>query len=151
MPMLQVELEITSENKDVPLSGCSCVYFLQMPAASGKKKKSVASRLKEKISWAEPSLSLSICREYWSLSLLTGCSLSHVGSGNLFSTLCSLTSAVNKSKSLWGTNLQGICSLSCATKYGTRAKTEASFHYWKTWLNIILQELHLLNYLIRCC
>ena len=38
MPMLQVELEITSENKDVPLSGCSCVYFLQMPAASGKKK-----------------------------------------------------------------------------------------------------------------
>ena len=50
MPMLQAEVEITSENKDVPLSGSSCVYFFQMPAASEKKKKSVASRLKEKIS-----------------------------------------------------------------------------------------------------
>ena len=39
MPMLQVEVEIISENKDVPLSGSSCVYFFQMPTASEKRIK----------------------------------------------------------------------------------------------------------------
>lgn len=84
--------------------------FVYMVGSNWKKKKSVVSKLKDKISQAEPSLPLSVCGECSSLSLLTGRSLSRLASGNFFSTLCSLTSAVNKSKPLCGTSLQSICS-----------------------------------------
>lgn len=47
MPMLQVEVEITLESKDVPLSGSSCVYLY---GQQHLKKKSVMSRLKDKVS-----------------------------------------------------------------------------------------------------
>lgn len=67
-----------------------------------------------------------------------------------FSTLCSLTSAVNKSKPLWGTSLQSICSL-LPHKDGTRTTVRVSLRYWNTWLNIVLEELHLLKQFTRSC